>query len=185
MPSGTRNRPNQPLCHVEIRVNQTRHGRRQREGQIDQRIEDPLERKFVADQDPGQQQPQRHVDDRGGERDAERQQIGGPRTVPSRRRTRNCDSRQRADFGQAGRQRNGDEHGQIDEREAQAQSEIPAARVAQRVAGQRPSSEPQRETNVRSKSMIAQIGDDSFEPRRESACRSGNRLGVSRAVPRK
>ncbi len=79
IPSGARTLTDPAVRGIERGERDARDRGRQRERQIDQRVDDPLGRKGVAHQHPGDQQSEHGVDQGGGEGGAEAQPVRGQR----------------------------------------------------------------------------------------------------------
>ena len=121
IPSGTRNCPSQPFGDVQIRVHQPGDRRRQRERQIDERIEQPLAGELVADQHPGDEQPEHDADRCRDERRAERRARRRPaaaRSTPRRGTAPSESCVAVTTHAPSGIQH---QHAQVQQREAEAQ----------------------------------------------------------------
>ena len=67
--------PIQPLLRIERGQRDAGHRGRQRERQVDQRVDDALAGERVAHQHPGDEQPEDRVEQRRGERGAEGEPV--------------------------------------------------------------------------------------------------------------
>src|SRR5438876_11020981 len=64
----------------QVRIDEPRDGRRKGEGQVDERVEEALEREFVAHEDPRHEDADPHVDDGRGEGRPHREAVRGQGT---------------------------------------------------------------------------------------------------------
>ena len=136
MPSGSSGCPIQPFSRVERGQRDAGDRGRQRERQIDQRVDEPLAGKAVAHQHPGDEQAEDRVDQRGDQRRAESQAVRGQHA----RRRSPCPERgpgQREGLEERRRQRDQHDQAQVQQREAQREAEARATRFVAAIGARR------------------------------------------------
>src|SRR5437016_2239345 len=106
----------------EVRVDEPRHRRGEREGEIDEGVEEALQREVIPYEHPGDEEPEDRVDQRRRERGTDGEEIGGHGAVGGdggpelAKREVRC-------LQEAGRERDPDQQAHVEERVAEAQRE--------------------------------------------------------------
>ena len=120
---------------VERQQREPGDDRRQRERQVDQRVDEALAAEPVAHQDPGDQRAREGVDDGGGERHEQREAQRGDRLAAADR----APERIEAAVGRAddhGGQRQQDDQAEPERRDAEPEGARPAGRAPAQVQGE-------------------------------------------------